>query len=110
MTTATTATARASTASTLLLLAIAWGCGIGGVLWSYLLALASASTAVPEMPISRVLMNLPFPLVAVLCAWFVIKRARSGAAAKGFLWAAIPPFLCAAFALYITVSTYANVA
>jgi hypothetical protein len=99
-------TARASTGSTILLLLIAWGCGIAGILWAYLLALAGASSTVPQMSVSHMLMTLPLPIIAALTAWFVIQRARHGAVGRGFLWAAIPGVLFAALGLFLGLSAY----
>ena len=99
-------TTRASTGSTVLLTLIAWGCGIGGILWAYLLALAAASATVPGMSTSHMLMTLPLPIIAGLTAWFVIQRARRGAAARGFLWAAIPGVLFALCGLFVGLSAY----
>ena len=104
-----TTAARASTGSTVFLLLIAWGCGIAGMLWAWLLVLASTTADVAGMSTSHMLMTLPLPIIAVLTAWLVIGRARHGAVAKGFLWATLPAVLFAACGLFLGLSAYLRV-
>jgi hypothetical protein len=99
-------TAATSKWSTVLLLLAAWGLGVAGILWAYLLAIAAATSSVPEMSSSHFLMTLPLPICAALAAWFVLRRARRNLVPRGFFWGAVPAFLLAAAALYIGFSAY----
>jgi len=99
-------TERSSKWTTVLLLLAAWGCGIAGILWAYLLALAAATGTVPKMSSSHFLMTLPLPICAGLAAWFVMRRARRNVVSRTFVWGAVPAFLLAALGLFIGFSAY----
>jgi hypothetical protein len=103
-------TDRTSKWSTVLLLLAAWGCGIAGILWAYLLALAAATGSVPQMSSGHFLMTLPLPICAALAAWFVLSRARRNVVPRGFLWGAVPAFVLAACGLFIGFSAYFSAA
>ena len=92
--------------STILLLLAAWGCGIAGILWASLLAIAASTSSVPEMSSSHFLMTLPLPICAALAAWFVLRRAKKNVVSRGFMWGAVPAFLLAAWGLFIGFSAY----
>ena len=101
-----TITLRLAKRSTFTLLLIAWVCGIVGVLWSFLLAFASAMNTVPAMELGTMLLTLPLPLVSLLAAIILMKRIRRGSISARLRWGVVPTFLLAALGLFIGLAAF----
>ena len=85
---------------------LSWLLAIVGVVWAWILSLASAMKTVPSMSIGAALMTLPIPLAALALAATVVADVRRGTAPRPTLWVIVPAFALVALALLIGLGSY----
>jgi hypothetical protein len=85
---------------------LSWLMAIAGVVWAWIISLASAMKTVPSMSLGAALMTLPIPLLAAALAATVAADVRRGAAPRTTLWLIGPVFALVALAVLIGVGSY----